>query len=88
VIFAFLNAFIKPVLQIISLPITIITLGIFGLIVNTLVLYIAAGVSNGLFGTGLVIYSFGSALVASIVISLVTVILNAITGVKDQNSLR
>jgi putative membrane protein len=82
-IFAFLNAFLKPILQLISLPITILTLGIFGLIVNTAVLYLAAWLGNGLFGTGLVIDSFGSAIIASIVISLVTVILNAITGVKD-----
>jgi putative membrane protein len=84
IIFAFLNAFIKPILQIISLPITILTLGIFGLIVNTLVLYIAAWFGNGLFDTGFLIDNFGSALLASIVISLVTVILNAITGVKDD----
>jgi putative membrane protein len=77
------NAFIKPVLQIISLPITILTLGIFALIVNTAVLYLAAWLGNGLLGIGFAISGFGSALVASIIISLVTVILNALTGVKD-----
>ncbi|GHT79562.1 hypothetical protein FACS1894104_4450 [Actinomycetota bacterium] len=88
VIFAFLNAFIKPVLQVISLPITVLTLGIFGLIVNTIVLYLATWLGNGLFDTGFTISSFWSALLASIIISIVTVILNAMTGVKDKNGFR
>jgi putative membrane protein len=82
-ILAVLNAFIKPILQIISLPITILTLGIFALVVNTGVLYLAAWLSNGLFGIGFVVNNFVSALVASIVISLVTIVLNALTGIKS-----
>jgi putative membrane protein len=82
-VLALLNAFIKPVLQIISFPITVITLGIFALFVNTGVLYLAAWLGNGLFGTALYINNFGSAFVASIIISLVTIILNALTGIKD-----
>jgi putative membrane protein len=83
-ILALLNAFIKPILQIISLPITILSLGIFALIVNTGVLYLAAWLSNSLFETTLFISNFGSAFVASIVISLVTAILNALTGIKES----
>jgi putative membrane protein len=82
-VLALLNAFIKPVLQVISLPITILTFGVFALIVNTGVLYLAALVSNGLLDVSFVIDSFGSAFLASIVISLVTTVLNALTGVKD-----
>jgi putative membrane protein len=81
---ALLNAFIKPILQVISLPITILSLGIFALIVNTGVLYLAAWLSNSLFETTLFISNFGSAFVASIVISLVTAVLNALTGVKKS----
>ena len=47
---------------------TVLTLGIFYLVVNTLLLYIAAWLANGLFGAGFYIASFGSAFVASIVI--------------------
>jgi putative membrane protein len=88
VILAFINAFIKPVLKLIALPITILTLGIFALILNTLLLYLAAWVGNGLFGAGLLIESFWSALFASIVISLVSAILSAITGVNDDKKER
>jgi putative membrane protein len=84
VILAFLNAFIKPILKIISLPITFLTLGLFSLVINVLVLYLAAWIGNGLFATGLAIASFWSALGASIVIGLVSALLNAITGVKDK----
>ena len=63
-------------------PIIVITLGIFYLVVNTLMLYIAAWLANGIFQVGLVIDSFGSAFVASIVISIVSALVNALVG-KD-----
>lgn len=80
---ALLNMSIKPILQFLSLPITCLTLGIFYLIVNTFMLYVASWLATGLFDTGLVIDSFGSAFVASIVISVVSAILNTITGAED-----
>ena len=73
---------IKPIMQVLSLPISVITLGIFYLVVNTLMLYIAAWLANGIFQVGLVIDSFGSAFVASIVISIVSALVNALVG-KD-----
>jgi len=84
-VLALLNTFIKPLLKLIAAPITLITLGLFALVINTLVLYIAVWISNGLFDTALYIDSFWSALGASIVISIVTAILNAVTGVKDKH---
>ena len=72
---------IKPILQILSLPISILTLGVFYLIVNTIVLYIAQAFANGLFEVGFEISSFGSAFIASIVISIVSSIIDGATGV-------
>lgn len=83
-ILALINMSIKPLLQLISVPITILTLGIFYLIVNTLMIYVAAWVVNGIFQVGFHIDSFGSAFVASIVISIVSSILSAITGTRDK----
>lgn len=80
---ALLNMSIKPILQFLSLPITCLTLGIFYLVVNTFMLYLASWLATGLFDTGLVISSFGSAFVASIVISVVSAILNSIVGADD-----
>lgn len=82
-VIALLNMTIKPILQILGLPITIISLGVFYLVINTLLLYIAAGISNALFGAGLEIASFGSGFVAAIVISIVSTIMNAILGAND-----
>lgn len=79
-VLSLVNIAIKPILQILSLPITVLTLGIFYLVVNTLLLYVAAWLANGLFGAGFLIASFGSAFVASIVISIVSAIVNSIVG--------
>lgn len=84
-ILALVNMSIKPILQVLSLPISIITLGIFYLIVNTLMLYIAAWLSNSLFDLGFAMETFGSAFVASILISFIASIVNAITGANDKS---
>lgn len=79
-VLALINLSVKPLLQLLSLPVTVLTLGIFYLIVNTLLLYIAAWLANGLFGAGFYIASFGSAFVASIVISIVSALVNGLVG--------
>lgn len=75
-----INISIKPILQVLSIPITVITLGIFYIVVNTLLLYIAAWLANSIFQVGFLIASFGSAFVASIVISIVSAIINSLIG--------
>jgi putative membrane protein len=81
---ALLNAFIRPILQVISLPITIITLGIFALVVNTSMLYLASWLGSNLFGSSVHVEDFLGALLASVIISVVSAILNALTGVNDK----
>lgn len=81
-ILSLINISVKPIMQVLSLPITVITLGIFYLVVNTLMLYVAAWLANGIFQAGVDIATFGSAFVASIVISIVSGIMNALVG-KD-----
>ncbi len=86
IIIALLNMSLKPLMQLLGLPISILTLGLFYLIINTALLYIAAGISNTLFNTGFYIDSFGSGFVASIVISLVSMLVNSITGANRTPS--
>ena len=64
--------------QALSLPITVLTFGLFYLVVNTAMLYLASGISGGLFGVDFYIASFGSAFIASIVISIASSVLNSI----------
>lgn len=79
-ILALINMSVKPILQLLSLPVSVITLGLFYLVVNTLMLYLATWLANALFGIGFEIATFGSAFVAAIVISIVSVFLNGIIG--------
>lgn len=79
-VLSLINMSVKPILQVLSLPITLLTLGIFYLIINTAVLYLSAWIANGLFSVDFVIDSFGSGFVAAIVISIVSWIVNAIVG--------
>jgi len=74
IVLGLINATIKPILQIISLPITVLTLGIFYLVVNGLMLMLVSALVPGFYVSG-----FGTAFFASIVLSL----LNAVF-VKDD----
>ena len=67
VVIGVINTFIKPIVQLIALPLTIVTLGITAFIINVLLLWGAAYVVPGFD-----IASFMTAVVASIVLSLVS----------------
>lgn len=82
-VLAAINMVVKPVAQALSLPITILTLGMFYLVVNVLMLYLAAWLAEGIFDAGIAIDSFGSAFVASIIVSIVSAIANSIAGSDD-----
>ncbi len=77
-VFGIINTFLKPILKILSLPVIILTLGLFAIIVNVILLAITAGLMDGL-----TIDGFLPALLGSIVISIVSAILSAI--IPDSN---
>ncbi|HIS39265.1 MAG TPA: phage holin family protein [Candidatus Aphodovivens avistercoris] len=79
-ILSLINISIKPILQVLSLPVTCLTLGIFYLVVNTAMLYLAGWVAEGIFDVQLHIATFGSAFVASIVVSIVSGLVNSLIG--------
>lgn len=83
-VLSLVDMFVKPIFKVLSLPITVITLGIFYLFINTIMLYLASGLANGIFEVGFSIASFGSAFVASIVISIVGAIMNGILGTEKE----
>ncbi len=80
IVLSLVNIFIKPIVQLISSPISVLTLGLFYLIVNALLLELAAWASAGLFGSGVVVDSFLSAFFGSIVISIVSALVNGLIG--------
>jgi putative membrane protein len=71
-----LNAFIRPILMLLALPLLIFTLGLFTLVINALLLYFV----SYLLGNYFAIDSFGAAFLGALVISIVSLLLNLITG--------
>lgn len=75
-----LNAFLRPFLLLLALPLLLLTLGLFTLVINSLLLYWVGGLVKGFF-----VASFWSAIKGSILISLVSVFANMVVG---QNEVR
>lgn len=67
------NAVIRPVLALLTLPITILTLGLFALVLNGLLFYLAAALTPGFQLSG-----FWAAFLGAIVMSLVGMVLHAL----------
>ena len=72
------NWLVKPLVTLISLPVTCLTLGIFQLVVNSFMLCIAGWLSLNLFGAGIAIMGFGSAFVGAIIVSIMCSLLGAV----------
>jgi len=63
------NALIRPILVILTLPVTILTLGLFLFVINALLFWLVAEIVRGFTVTG-----FGAALLGSILYSVITLI--------------
>ena len=70
VIFGLVNTLVRPILQLLTLPITLMTLGLFLLVINALMLVLTGAISNEL-DLGLTVGDFVAALLGAIVISVV-----------------
>jgi putative membrane protein len=71
-----LNAFIRPILMFFALPLLIFTLGLFTLVINALLLYFVGVLLTPYFQVD----TFGAAFFGAIIISIVSVALNILTG--------
>lgn len=76
-ILSILNAIVKPILVILTLPITVFTLGLFLFVINAITLMITQALMDASF----VIEGFVTAIIASILISIINLLLNSL--VKD-----
>jgi putative membrane protein len=79
VVFGLVNAFIKPIIQVLSCPLTIVTLGLFTLVINALMLMLTGWLTGGAVSTA----NFGWALVGALIISIVSTVLSAFLVDKD-----
>lgn len=75
-ILSIINVIIKPILVILSLPFILVTLGLFMVVVNGVMVYIAAALSPGLS------MGFGSAVLAGLIIGLINYALTHILDLK------
>jgi putative membrane protein len=70
-----LNAFVRPILMLIALPLLIFTLGLFTFVINALLLYFLS-VLLPFFHVD----SFGYAFLGALIISIISAVLNVVTG--------
>ncbi len=82
-IFGIVNSIIKPIISFFSLPLIVLTLGIFILVINALMLIITAKLSIP-FNLGLHIDGFLSAIWGSIIISVISLLLSWVTGIAKN----
>ena len=83
VILALINSYLKPILKLLSFPITLLTMGLFALVLNAALLLLVAFIAGavdidftlGGFPPSLSIESFIAAFIGSIVISIVSIVL-------------
>ena len=65
------NAFIRPIILLLTLPVNVVTLGLFTLVVNTLMLYVVAWITPSLQISG-----FGAAFIGALLIAIISTLLS------------
>jgi putative membrane protein len=79
IVLAFLNAIVKPILTILTIPITIFSLGLFLLVINAFIIIFAEKLVDGFKVDG-----FWTALIFSLTLSISTAILNTLFGLNKE----
>ena len=80
-VFGLVNALLRPVAKILTFPIIIVTLGIFALVINGLMLWLTSSLSSAL-GLGFHVSGFWAAFWGAIVVSLVSLVLSML--IRDR----
>jgi len=86
-IFGLVNALIRPILKFLTCPLIVLTLGLFTLVINALMLMLASWLGRQL-GLGFYVAGFGPAFWGALVISVVSFALTLLTGDKDEDKKR
>ena len=77
--FSLVNSFLKPVLRILTFPITMLTMGLFLLVINALMLLVV-GVIAAELDLGFMVADFWAALLGAIVVAIVGLVLSMFIG--------
>lgn len=84
-VFGLVNAVVKPIVQVLSFPLYILTLGLFTLVVNALMLMLVGWLSEQT-AYGLRVDSFGTAVIGGLIIAIVSFLLSvAVPGARSKD---
>jgi len=81
-VFGVVNAFIRPVMQVLAFPLILVTLGLFLLVVNGLMLWLTSSLSASL-GLGFHVTGFWAAFWGAIVVSVTSLLLSML--IRDSS---
>jgi len=76
-IFGVVNAFFSPLLKLLTCPLILLTLGLFTLLINTFLFYLAGYIGTA-FGVGFTVSGFWPAFLGALIVSLVSVALTLV----------
>ena len=82
-IFGIVNAIVKPVFTLVTACLVLLTLGLFLLVINALMLLLTSWVATRI-GVGWYVDGFGTALLGSVIVSVVSFVLNAFLPDRNQ----
>jgi putative membrane protein len=78
-VFGVVNAFIRPVTKVLTFPLILLTLGIFSLVVNGLMLWLTSALSGAL-GLGFYVRGFWPAFWGALIVSIVSTVLSMLVS--------
>ncbi len=76
IVFGLINALVRPIVKLLTLPINLATLGLFTLVINTIMLMLTVWLSDSLSLGGGIFKSFVTAFIGAIIISIVSTVLS------------
>lgn len=88
IIFGIVNAILKPILTVLSLPFIVVTLGLFLLVVNAILLQLTSWISGNLDLAFHVDHFWWDAIFGALIITVVASILNAVVPDRDRDRAR
>jgi putative membrane protein len=86
VILGLVNAIVRPLLKLLSCPLIILTLGLFVLVINGITLWLASAIAVQWFHVGFYVDGFWAAFLGALIVSVVSVILNALVSEDAKSS--
>ncbi len=86
-VFGVINVSVRPILELLTLPLLIVTLGLFTFVLNALMLWLTSAISNAL-GLGFRVEGFGAAFVGAFVVTVVSFLLSlfVVSGVRGRGA--